>query len=156
MCGCQAKPPGVRAEWQGKALTAVYPYHRENGEVIGYAVRYDDSDGKAVIPYFIKAGQGWKSGAHPEPRPLYGLDRLAKNSDAHVLVVEGEKSADAAQRMLGDEWAVVTWQGGTGSVLKADWTPLQGRSVVIWPDADDPGIKAAKNAKKAIFEAVGA
>jgi putative DNA primase/helicase len=55
-----------------------------------------------------------------------------------MLVVEGEKSADAANTLFPD-WVAVTSQGGSKAVGKADWTSLRGRSVMIWPDHDDPG-----------------
>ena len=39
--------------------------------------------------------------------------------------------------------AVTTWAGGSNAIHHTDWSPLTGRRVVIWPDADDPGKKAA-------------
>jgi DNA primase len=38
---------------------------------------------------------------------------------------------------------VLTWSGGANAVAKADFSPLQGRNVIIWPDNDEPGFKAA-------------
>jgi hypothetical protein len=38
----------------------------------------------------------------------------------------------------------VTWPGGANAVDKADWPPLAGRTVWLWPDHDDPGYKAAE------------
>ncbi len=55
-----------------------------------------------------------------------------------VLIVEGEKCREAAARTL-PLYAVVTWPGGTGGIHHADWSPLQGRDVVLWEDADDVG-----------------
>lgn len=75
------------------------------------------------------------------PRPLYGLDDLADKPDAPVLVPEGEKCRAAGA----DAWpryAVVGWPGGSNGVGKCDWTPLAGRDVVLWPDADAAGRKA--------------
>ncbi|KAB2660607.1 MAG: AAA family ATPase, partial [Verrucomicrobia bacterium] len=57
--------------------------------------------------------------------------------------VEGEKTADAGRRLL-PGWVVLTWPGGAKAVAKADWEPLKGRAVTIWPDADDPGFTAAQ------------
>jgi hypothetical protein len=53
-----------------------------------------------------------------------------------VLLVEGEKCADAAQALLGDELVAVTWPGGCKVWRKADWQPLAGRKVMLWPDVD--------------------
>nr|WP_246591083.1 DUF6371 domain-containing protein [Georgfuchsia toluolica] len=86
--------------------------------------------------------------AFPEPRPLYGLDRLAAKPDATVLLVEGEKCADAAAEVL-PEYAVLTWPGGCKAVKKVDWRPLAGRKVICWPDADakrEPPTKAERSA----------
>src|SRR4029077_19921619 len=38
--------------------------------------------------------------------------------------------------------------GGSKAAVQADWTPLNGREVVIWPDADDPGRQYAAAVSK--------
>src|SRR6476646_10644414 len=86
--------------------------------------------------------RGWHAKHPAQPRPLYGLDRLATRPNARVLVCEGETAADAATRLF-PEWVCITWPAGAGNVAHADWGPLKGRLVVIWPDADHAGIKAA-------------
>lgn len=85
---------------------------------------------------------GW-SCDWPAPRPLLGFVELQSRPDVPVLVVEGETTRDAAQALLPD-WVVVTWSNGSNSVGMVDWSPLSGRRVVIWPDADTDGAKAAK------------
>lgn len=55
-----------------------------------------------------------------------------------MVVCEGEKATDAARRLL-PGFVVVTSPNGSNSADKADWSPLRGRDVVIWPDADLPG-----------------
>lgn len=84
---------------------------------------------------------GW-SCDWPAPRPLLGFVELQSRPDAPVLVVEGETTRDAAQALLPD-WVVVTWSNGSKSVGMVDWSPLAARRVVIWPDADADGDKAA-------------
>ncbi len=81
---------------------------------------------------------GWHPKAPPSPRPLYGLDRLAGRPDAPVVVLEGEKAADAATGLFQGHVAV-TSQGGAKAAAKSDWTALRGRNVVIWPDHDEAG-----------------
>lgn len=78
----------------------------------------------------------------PEPRPLLGYRALIDHPDRPVLVVEGETTRDAATALLPD-WVAITWNGGCTAVSRFDWQPLAGRTVVIWPDADAEGIKAA-------------
>jgi uncharacterized protein (DUF927 family) len=97
---------------------------------------WDGSDGKR------QERLGWHMKAPAAPRPLYGLDRLAAHPDAPVLVVEGEKTADAAGKLFSD-YAAVTSQGGSKAAGKSTWSPLAGRHVFIWPDRDDAGLAYA-------------
>jgi putative DNA primase/helicase len=89
----------------------------------------------------------WRQRAWPSPGPLFGLDKLHANPQAKVLLVEGCKTAAAAQKIFPDMVAM-TWRGGSDGCKKStqvDWTPLTGRDVVIWPDADEPGTRAAQS-----------
>lgn len=85
----------------------------------------------------------WQFKAPPAPRPLLGLPDLAIKFGPAVIV-EGEKARDAAV-LLFPENPVLTWQGGAQAVSKADWQPLAGREVWIWPDNDAAGSKAARD-----------
>lgn len=76
-------------------------------------------------------------------RPLYNTPDLAARPDASVLVVEGEKTANAAQKLFPD-YVVTTWMSGASSVHRTEMVALVGRSIVIWPDNDEAGRKAAK------------
>jgi hypothetical protein len=91
--------------------------------------------------------QEWRWMAFPEPRPLYGLDRLAARPEATVLLVEGEKCADAGHAELQD-LVVVSWPGGGKAVPKVDFLPLAGRKVMTWADADEPGAQAMAAARE--------
>jgi hypothetical protein len=61
--------------------------------------------------------------------------------DTRVILCEGEKAADAAQRLFPDH-ACMSWFGGTGQVEHADLDPLGNRVVIVWPDADASGLDA--------------
>ncbi|WP_159992640.1 hypothetical protein [Roseomonas sp. 18066] len=104
--------------------------------------RFDPPNGRKEVLPFTCDGQGWHWKGPEGPRPIYGLDRLAAREDAPVIVVEGEKAADRAAEIF-PELVAISWPGGAQSVGRADWSALRGRSVVIWPDADAPGRKAA-------------
>lgn len=137
--------------------SATWEYRGMAGEILGIVCRFDQPDGeKEVIPYThgidATGKAGWKWRAWPEPRPLYGLDRLAQRPDAPVLIVEGEKTADAAQRLLPAAVAV-SWPGGSNATGKADFSPLKGRRAAIWPDNDEPGRKAAEAVARAALAA---
>lgn len=128
---------------------AVWNYRAADGALLFVACRFNKPDGgKDVMPYCGTAS-GWTWKAPPHPRPLYGLDRLAGDGAAPVLLVEGEKAADAAAVLFPDHVAM-TWQGGSNATGKADWTALQGRVVVIWPDHDDAGRKASTAIQRAL------
>jgi putative DNA primase/helicase len=60
------------------------------------------------------------------------------------LIVEGEKAADVAQLIFPDHIAI-TSPGGSRAAGKAEWEPLNGRRVVIWPDSDDAGTNYAND-----------
>jgi uncharacterized protein (DUF927 family) len=120
-----------------------WPYLAANGAVNFYHDRFEPKgERKQFSPltlWRLPSGKlEWKFKAPPAPRPLCGLDRLAAHGDAPVLVVEGEKAMDAALGLL-PNFLPVCWQGGAQAVDKADWTPLAGRRVILWPDADEPG-----------------
>lgn len=105
--------------------------------------RFDEPGGKVILPlcYASREDNGkreWRWQAAQAPRPLYGLDRLARRPADPVVVVEGEKAADAAARIL-PGFVIVTSSGGSKAAGKADWSALTGRDVTIWPDADQPG-----------------
>ena len=138
----------------GAVETMRFAYLDENKNLLGYVVRIEDLEGnKQTLPLTYcqneKGHTFWKWQGFGENRPLYGLDRLADHPDKPVLIVEGEKAADAAQKLFSDH-VVVTWLGGTGGVRKANFDPLIGKDVTIWPDNDEAGIKAAHEIKEII------
>jgi hypothetical protein len=118
--------------------SAKWTYKDTQGQPIGYALRYDSLNKKKEIRYLVPRRERWEFGAFKEPRPLFGQESLLGRPEAPVLVVEGEKTAEAAARAFPD-YNVITWPGGCGSVSKADWGILNGRNVVAWPDADTAG-----------------
>ena len=127
---------------------AFWVYHHQQGRVLGLVCRWDHPGGKKTIRPFtpVRNANGdiaWQWAGWHLPRPLYGLDRLAAHPDAPVLAVEGEKAADAAQKLFPD-MAAITWPHGAESASKADFSPLQGRTVYVWPDSDEPGHRAAQ------------
>jgi hypothetical protein len=117
-----------------------WDYRDAAGRLLGYTSRVEGRDGKAILP-ITHDGTAWRCKGFPEPRPLFGLPALAARPNDRVLLVEGEKTACAAQGLL-EDFVVMTWPGGTAAVNKVDWSPLTGRKVTLWPDADDQGRKA--------------
>ena len=95
--------------------------------------------GKKIRPLSFD-GVKWEWKAPPAPRPLLNLDQLLASTSG-VLIVEGEKTADAAAKLY-PKVQVTTWPSGCKAIDKADWSPLKNRKVVLWPDADQPGRQA--------------
>ena len=87
---------------------AVWIYRDKNGGRVCFIGRYNKADGdKEFRPRTWwqnrKTGkEEWRWKNVPDPRPLYGLELLAQRPNAPVIVVEGEKCADAARPIFPD------------------------------------------------------
>lgn len=128
--------------------TAKWDYHDAAGKLIAVVYRYDPPGRKKEFrPWDAKR----RKMAPPEPRPLYNQPGM--KDAAQVVLVEGEKCAQA----LIDTGVVATtaMHGANAPVEKTDWSPLAGKSVLIWPDRDKPGWEYATQASQAILS-VGA
>ncbi len=127
-----------------------WQYKDAQGQCLGYVYRFNTSDGgKETLPLtYCKNNKTekyeWRWMQWPAPnRPIYGLDRLAAKPDAWVLLVEGEKCADAPVDLLPNA-VVVSWSGGSKAIDKTDWTPLAGRNIYAWSDCDAQRKKLTK------------
>lgn len=131
-------PPADAPAPKPQGETYRWPYVDAAGQPIFFVLRWDKPDGeKSVRPVSWDANAGkWIYMGYPAPRPLLGLDELANRPQAPVMLVEGEKARDAARIIVGDRYVVATWPNGALAQDKADWAPLHGRKVHIWPDAD--------------------
>lgn len=141
--------------FKGMRGSRYWTYRDADGAIIGYVVRFEFSeDGKLkkdTIPMRKVDGQwtwkGWKG----EPVPIYGIEHMKRRPNAPLLLVEGEKSCDAA-RILFPERLCLSWQGGSKKVKQVDWQPVIDHilanqdtpnfDVVMWGDADEPGVRA--------------
>ena len=132
----------------------LWPYRYADGEVAGYAARWDRPDGgKDFRPLIFEAGS-WRQKGIPEPRPLYNLQALLERPDAPVLVVEGEKTSDAARKVF-PSYVPTTSMNGAKAPHLSDWTPLKNREVVVWPDNDSDGQRYAQEVAALVLK-VGA
>lgn len=141
-------PPSHNHMKHGKPTTT-WTYKDFDGSRMFYIHRFDLPEGKTYAPqvygnYNGKVGWYWRQ--IREKTPIYGLDRLAR-SKGTVLIVEGEKAADAIQAIAGNKLCCISWCGGSSAPDKTDWSPLKGRKVVIWPDADSQCYKGTDKVK---------
>jgi hypothetical protein len=120
-------------------------YRDAEGRVLFYVVRLNiDGDKLCPVVSYCEGPGGerrWCTRRPKPPYPLHGLDDLAARPKAPVLVVSGEKCREEAAAAI-PRMVVVSWLGGDETVKAADITPLAGRSVTFWPDADDSGRRA--------------
>lgn len=132
-------PPNFKTKY-GEA-TGVWTYRTLAGTVIGYISRYDPKGArKQIMPWsWDIATSQWRNWAFTAPRPLYGLEMLGARDGAPVMFVEGEKAADAARVLAGKTYVVMAWPGGVQAISRTDFSPVAGRRVLLWPDADEPG-----------------
>lgn len=129
--------------------SAQYVYRDEDGRAVLVANRYNKGEGKFFLPYNMVTGE-WSA---PEHRPLYRVDELiAANENRAVILVEGEKCADALADL---GFLATTTFGGAQAAHKTDISALKGRPVIIWPDKDEPGAKYAERLSVALHEAFG-
>lgn len=129
------------------APVATWKYRDLAGNIVASVERYEP-DGtpasKTYRPWCFKVVDGqrrWVKGA-PELRPLYNLAGIAAAET--VVLVEGEKCAQALID-LGIA-ATTAMQGAEAPVAATDWSILQGKTVIVWPDNDPPGLKYAETA----------
>lgn len=132
----------IRDDWSGQGLTIIarHPYYdQERKRILLLVVRLIDEDGAKTMRMLVPAKDGrWNEASPPKPWPIYNLDKVV-NADT-VFVVEGEKCADYLSSL---GYVATTSPGGSGNPDSADWSPLAGKRVVIWPDNDSPGLHYA-------------
>lgn len=136
-----ARRLAARAIADGFKPDGLHTYNDADGRPVQWRVRLKHPDGRKHIRPMHVNGNGYELGEPPAPetgRVLYRLPELLA-ANGTVYVVEGERCADTLHKL----GLVATTSGSSSSADGADWTPLQGRDVVLWPDNDAPGAKYA-------------
>jgi hypothetical protein len=111
-------------------------YTDAEGVIIATVYRFEPEPGaKEFLPWdAVKRRYG-----NPDIRPLYNIPGVLRSPT--VVFTEGEK---AAQALIDQGIEATCVMGGSNSPLeRTDLSPLQGKRVTIWPDADEPGRKFA-------------
>ena len=126
--------------------TAKWDYHDADGKLIATVHRYDPPGQKKEFrPWDVIR----KKPSPPNPRPLYNQPGMLKSNQ--VVLVEGEKCAQAL--IDAGICATTAMHGANAPVDKTDWSPLAGKTVLIWPDHDEPGLAYAHAAVQAVLSA---
>jgi hypothetical protein len=118
-----------------------WEYKTADGKSVAFVVcRFDLEDGKKDTrpQAWSKEQQTWVWQFPTGTLPVYNLDAITSRVDATILVNEGEKATEAAQRQFPDMVATTTAKGANNA-HSADWSVLADREVIICPDADEAG-----------------
>ncbi|MGH8584786.1 MAG: DUF3987 domain-containing protein [Gammaproteobacteria bacterium] len=121
---------------------ALHVYTDRDGRPLHWRIRlkHPDTGDKWIRPVRMN-GAGYELGEleFPGGKPLYRLHDLAARPDEPVIVCEGELCADGLAKL----GVLATTSGSADSAVKADWRPLAGRDVTLWPDNDEDGQRYA-------------
>ena len=121
-----------RCRWAACRIRRPRRIHRQGRQTRkGRAAHY-------LLPHNSGERHAWRAHGLPAPRPPYRLPELIANSTAPVIVMEGEKKADAVAALF-PGCLGTTSMGGAQAAKHSDWLRLAGRNVIIWPDHDEPG-----------------
>jgi len=145
-------PPKSKATSNARSFSReqMTQLHREAVIKVKYSdnfwvMRFPDGHNiKQKYAPFNKNDDGSWSMKRPEGLlPIYYTD---KYPDKPIIINEGEKALMASEKLYKGDSA--TWHGGVNSWEKADWSPIFGREVWIFPDNDEAGMKCAEGIHK--------
>ena len=123
----------------GYRVTAGYQYCTADGLPWCRRIRFDHASKRKEYRPMHWDGAHYVASEPPAPangKPLYRLPELLDaNPAALVWIVEGEKCAENLTKLE----MLATTSGSAASASGADWTPLQGRRCIVWPDHDKAG-----------------
>lgn len=133
------------AKREGFKPVGLHEYRNADGTPAYWRIRckHPDTGDKWIRPMRWNGGE-YVIGEPEHPatgKLLYRLPDVLADTAAPVWIVEGEACADALAKL----GKVATTSGGATSDSGADWVPLEGRSVILWPDNDGPGRDYADN-----------
>ena len=131
---------------------AEYVYTNADGEVLVSVRRYNVKDiaGNPMLntkgkpkKEFRPFVEGSPYSKFPDIRPLYNIPNVLASD--RVIWVEGEKCADALNHA---GYTATCTIGGAGALTKKtahqfDFSPLQNKELILWPDNDPAGKKLA-------------
>jgi len=134
------KPPRSLADLQrgfGDSLKATYQYTNPDSRQIELVVFRLQRPGekKRFLQARPESG-GFVLKAPGGLRPLYNRCRV--RNAKRIVVVEGEKCVHALHAV---GIVATTSPMGAGNAAYADWSPLAGKTIYLWPDNDEKGLR---------------
>lgn len=142
---------------QKKTFVCDYLYHDESGNLLFKVTRWLEENGKKTCTQQAYNGKSYEQGMRineiPVRRVLYHLPEIIASEV--VYVVEGEKCADRVRtelQKLNLNIAVTTNPGGAEKWKEEFTTYLEKKSVVIFPDNDEPGRRHARQVWEQVKE----
>lgn len=118
-------------------------YEGSQGELMYAVARFEGPRGKEIRPAsFGTDGTGRTGWRWRRPQVLipWNLPTLYARPGAPVLICEGEKAAEAAQRLL-PGYVVTCGHGGAEQPHKTHWGHLARRDCLLWPDDDQASVE---------------
>ena len=142
-------PPVTKAKSNARSFTRDQMIDLYKNAVV--KVKYSDSfmvlrfpDGHYIkqkyAPFSLNEDGSWSMKRPEGLLPIYFEN---KYKDKPIVINEGEKALRGCEAIVGDKFNSCTWHGGVNAWKKADWTPIYGKEVYIFPDNDEAGDKCA-------------
>jgi len=145
-------PPVTKAKSNARSFTREQMIDLYKNAVV--KVKYSDSfmvlrfpDGHYIkqkyAPFTLNQDGSWSM---KRPEGLLPIYYTNEHKDKPIIINEGEKALRGCEALYdGDS---CTWHGGVNSWEKADWSPIFGRDVWVFPDNDEAGLKCAEGIHK--------
>lgn len=143
---------GIRFE--GREADERYWFRDATGAVLFGELQWRTPGREKQVRPCVYTAKGWREAAPPAPRALFNLDKLAARPDAAIFLFEGPRKAAKAAPCFPDA-VTSAFAGGASAVAQIDFSPMTGRSVVLWRDADEAG-ERWQEATVAALQAAGA
>lgn len=135
---------------EGYKYLGYHQYHDASGDVLYFKIRLKHEDGRKWIrPFHFDLDKQVYVLREPKfdhGKPLYRLPEIKKYTE-EVWINEGEACVEAMEKY----GILATTSGSSTSANQTDFTPLQGRSIIIWPDNNKAGLAYANEVTKKLF-----
>ena len=133
-----------------------YDYKNYHGETCFYVRRYEPYEmgkntKKVLVPFSFDTNTNeWVKTSWKTDRPLFRENHL-KRTQKPIIIFEGEKTTLAGNNLFKDHVSVC-WSGGTNAIHQTNFSKLEDRKIILWPDNDKDGLKAMHHVAKVLIE----